>query len=26
VVTLAEVEDLPAHGQAITARLQGGRA
>jgi histidinol dehydrogenase len=26
VVTLAEVEDLPAHGQAITARLQGGHA
>jgi histidinol dehydrogenase len=24
VVTLAEVEDLPAHGQAITARLGGG--
>jgi histidinol dehydrogenase len=24
VVTLAEVEDLPAHGQAITARFGGG--
>ena len=24
VVTLAEVEDLPAHGQAVTARFPGG--
>jgi histidinol dehydrogenase len=24
VVTLSEVEDLPAHGQAITARFRGG--